>query len=96
MRPAVIKVDVEGHEVNVVAGAKRLIEEARTIFVIEYHAHMIALYDQTAEDLLAPFDRARWTWQQLTDDGLIEITGMGDIVPDPRDPNPKLVFTPKA
>lgn len=96
LRPKVVKVDVEGHEIAVLQGAQRLIAEARTIFVVEFHAHLIHLYGHTPEDLVARFDPAVWTWQQLTDDGLVDIASMNDVVPDPRDPNPKLVFTPRA
>jgi FkbM family methyltransferase len=94
--PKLVKVDVEGHEIGVLEGARRIIETGRTIFVVEFHPHLITLYRRQAEDLLKPFDPARWSMFQLTDDGLRPITGMADILPDPRDPNPKLVFEPKA
>lgn len=96
MRPKVIKIDVEGHEIDVLAGATRLIAERQSIFVVEFHAHMITLYGRTPDDLTAPFDRNLWDWHQLTDDGLVAIGSMDDVIPDPRDPNPKIVFTPKA
>ncbi|MDF1792180.1 MAG: FkbM family methyltransferase [Thalassobaculaceae bacterium] len=96
LRPKIVKVDVEGHEISVLAGAKRLIAEARTIFVVEFHAHLIHLYGHGPEELVAPFDPTIWTLQQLTDDGLVDIASMADVVPDPRDPNPKLVFTPRS
>ncbi len=94
MRPRVVKVDVEGHEIDVLAGARRLISERKTIFVVEFHAHMIGLYGHAPQDLLAPFDRTLWSWHQLTDDGLVPIASMDEVRPDPRDPNPKIVFTP--
>lgn len=93
--PKVIKIDVEGHEIDVIAGAERLIAGRRTIFVVEYHPHMISMYGRAPADLTAPFDRAHWDWHQLVDDGLVAIGSMDEIVPDPRDPNPKIVFTPK-
>jgi len=96
LRPKIVKVDVEGHEIAVLSGARRLIAEARTIFVVEFHAHLIHLYGHGPDDLVAPFDRSVWSWHQLTDDGLVEIVSMTDVVPDPRDPNPKLVFTPRG
>ena len=40
-------------------------------------------------------DQARWALSQLDDDGLRSIAGVADIRPDPRDPNPKLVFEPR-
>lgn len=94
--PTVVKVDVEGHEIAVVEGAHRIIERGRTTFVVEYHPHLIDNYHGTAEQLLAPFPADRWHWSQLTDEGLRPIAGMGDVLPDPRDPNPKLVFEPRA
>lgn len=94
MLPTIVKVDVEGHEIDVIQGARRLIEQRRTTFVVEYHAHLIAMYDRKPEQLVAPFADGGWTWSQLTDDGLLPIRSMADIRPDPRDPNPKLVFEP--
>ncbi len=94
MLPKIVKVDVEGHEIDVIAGARRIVEQRRTTFVVEYHAHLIALYDRTPEELTAPFAGGGWRWSQLTDDGLLPISGIADIRPAPRDPNPKLVFEP--
>lgn len=92
--PAIVKIDVEGHEIAVVEGARRIIAEARTRFVIEFHPHLVANYGGSAEQLLAPFPAARWRRYQLTDGGLRSIADMADVTPDPRDPNPKLVFEP--
>lgn len=94
--PKLVKVDVEGHEIGVLAGARRIIGTGRTTFVVEFHPHLIALYGRRPEELLAPFDPARWSVAQLTDDGLRPIAGLADIRPDPRDPNPKLVFEPRT
>lgn len=96
MRPRVVKIDVEGHEIDVLAGARRLIAECKSIFVIEFHAHLIGLYGRAPGDLTAPFDQRHWSWHQLTDDGLLAIGSMDDVRPDERDPNPKLVFAPLA
>jgi len=95
MLPAIVKIDVEGHEIDVIQGARRIIGLRRTTFVVEYHAHLIAMYGRTADQLTAPFDGEGWRWSQLTDDGLLPIRSMADIRPDPRDPNPKLVFEPR-
>jgi FkbM family methyltransferase len=94
MRPKIVKIDVEGHEIDVLAGARRLIEENRTTFIVEYHAHLIPLFNRSADELTASFGTDGWAWSQLTDDGLIRISGMEDVKPDERDPNPKLVFEP--
>lgn len=92
--PKLVKIDVEGHEIGVLEGARRIIAAGRTGFVVEFHPHLVALYQRTADDLLALFDPAAWSMFQLDDDGLRPITGVDDIRPDPRDPNPKLVFEP--
>ena len=93
--PKLVKIDVEGHEISVIEGARRIIEAGRTTFVVEFHPHLIALYQRDATELLAPFDRSRWSVWQLDDDGLRPVTGVDDIRPDARDPNPKLVFEPR-
>ena len=92
--PTLVKVDVEGHEIGVLEGARRIIDAGLTTFVVEFHPHLVGLYRRRAADLLAPFDLARWTVRQLTDDGLRAIASMDEVRPDPRDPNPKLVFEP--
>ena len=53
------------------------------------------MYDRKPSELVAPFANEGWKWSQLTDDGLLAISSMDDIRPDPRDPNPKLVFEPR-
>lgn len=94
MRPTIVKVDVEGHEIDVINGARRTIEQRQTTFIVEFHAHLISMYDRTPDELAAPFSGPGWSWSQLTDDGLRPIASMADVIPDPRDPNPKLVFEP--
>ncbi|WPZ32268.1 FkbM family methyltransferase [Thalassobaculum sp. OXR-137] len=95
MTPAVVKIDVEGHEISVLQGARQLIEKRRTIFVVEYHAHMLQLYGHGPNDLMTMFANGGWEIHQLTDDGLVPLATLDDLKPDPRDPNPKIIFTPK-
>lgn len=92
--PSLVKIDAEGHEIYVVDGARTIIERGRTTFVVEFHPHLVNLYGGTAEQMLAPFPADRWRRSQLTDAGLRPIASMADVTPDPRDPNPKLVFEP--
>lgn len=94
--PKLVKIDVEGHEIGVLEGARQIIEARRTTFVVEFHPHLVGLYHRRADDLIKPFDLEHWSMSQLTDDGLRPIAGMADIRPDPRDPNPKLVFEPRT
>ena len=93
--PTVVKLDVEGHEIGVLDGARRLIARRRTVFVIEYHPHLVAQYGRRGEELFAHFPSADWTARQLTDSGLRPVAGVVEVEPDPNDPNPKLVFEPR-
>lgn len=93
--PSFVKIDVEGHEVDVLQGARGIIAAARTTFVVEYHAHLLPVYRRKPNELLDCFDLDRWTVSQLTDAGLRLIDGMNDLRPDEHDPNPKLVFEPR-
>jgi len=93
--PTMVKLDVEGHEIGVLDGAKKLIAGRRTIFVVEYHPHLVEQYGRTGAELFAHFPLRHWLAWQLDDQGLSRLSGVGDVVPDPNDPNPKLVFEPK-
>jgi FkbM family methyltransferase len=44
IRPALIKIDVEGHEPEVIAGAKRLIESARPTVCMEFNSWTLNAY----------------------------------------------------
>ena len=79
-----------------IEGARSIIAQEQTSFVVEYHPHLIDNYNRTAEQLLDPFPDARWQRSQLTDDGLRPIRSMADLLKDQRDPNPKLVFEPRG
>ncbi len=94
--PTVVKLDVEGHEIGVLDGAKRLIAGRRTVFVVEYHPHLVEQYGRSGAELFAHFPVRQWYAWQLDDSGLSRLSGVADVVPDPNDPNPKLVFEPKS
>lgn len=94
--PTMVKVDVEGYELLVLEGAARIIAQARTIFAVEFHPHLVARQGRGAADLLAFFDKDRWIAKQMTEDGMYPIDQADDIRPDPKDPNPKLVFAPRT
>lgn len=68
-RPTLVKIDVEGAEGVVLAGARDLIQAGQTRFTVEVHAHLIGGFGTTLADLLALFDADRWTLSILTVDG---------------------------
>src|SRR3546814_17379611 len=53
--PTIVKVDVEGHEIAVVEGARRILERRQPIFVIEFHGHLIGHSPGAAPALPAAF-----------------------------------------
>ncbi len=93
LAPTLVKIDVEGHEIGVLEGARGLIARGRTSFVVEFHPHLVTAYGRSADDLVALLP-AGWRISQLTDAGLVPLASMREVVPDVRDPNPKLVFDP--
>lgn len=93
LAPKLVKIDVEGHEIGVLEGARNLIARGTTTFVVEFHPHLVRSYGRSAEDLAALVP-AGWRLSQLTDDALVPLASMDEVVPDIRDPNPKLVFEP--
>ncbi|MDF1792173.1 MAG: FkbM family methyltransferase [Thalassobaculaceae bacterium] len=93
LAPKLVKIDVEGHEIGVLEGARGLIARGKTSFVVEFHPHLVTAYGRSADDLIALLP-AGWRTSQLSDDGLAALPSMKDVVPDIRDPNPKLVFDP--
>lgn len=94
--PTMVKIDVEGYELLVLEGSARLIDQARTIFAVEFHPHLVERQGKNATDLLAYFDKDRWVAKQMTEDGMFAIEAAADIRPDPKDPNPKIVFEPRS
>lgn len=64
--PTLIKCDVEGYEIYVVKGSKRLIEEGKTAFLMEIHPHHIRTLGSTYEAMLEAFPKD-WTFKLLED-----------------------------
>lgn len=97
--PAIVKVDVEGAEGLVLAGARRLIEACETSFVIEVHARLIDRFGTKLEDILAAFDETRWSLSMLTTAGTTAIDR--DVFRDPSGPvaahvhNAPVLFEPR-
>lgn len=67
--PTLVKVDVEGAEARVLAGAKRLIAAGRTAFMVEVHAHLLGSMQNTLADITNCFPAERWTLSILTPEG---------------------------
>jgi FkbM family methyltransferase len=69
--PSVIKIDVEGAELAVLEGGRRLLSEVRPLLIIEHVAEAAGLYDASSQavwDLLAELDYA-----------LFAVTGEGPL-----------------
>lgn len=67
--PTFVKVDVEGAEARVLAGAKGIINAGRTAFMVEVHAHLLHWTQNDLADIVKPFPAERWTLSMLTPDG---------------------------
>jgi hypothetical protein len=53
VRPDVIKIDVEGAEINVLRGMKKIIQEHKPILFIEVHPSKLPIFHSSSEELLA-------------------------------------------
>jgi FkbM family methyltransferase len=98
--PAIVKVDVEGAEGRVLAGAGQMIRAGETRFVVEVHAQQLAGFGNSLADLVAPFDPDRWTMAMLTADGREPLTREAFL--DPAGPvaghvhNAPVLFEPRG
>lgn len=63
--PILVKVDVEGMELAVLEGSRRLIEERRAGFVIELHRQGIAAFGGQPDALRRRFPTDLWSWSAL-------------------------------
>lgn len=75
--PAFVKVDVEGAEGLVVSGAKRLIAEERTRFLVEVHPELLGTFGTSLEQILAMFPTESWSARLLCEDGTTD-----DVAPE--------------
>lgn len=81
-RPDLVKIDVEGAEARVLAGASRMIAARETAFVVEVHHHLLAEGGAVLADLLSPFPEAEWRMSMLTDGGVSALTRDAFLDPD--------------
>lgn len=70
--PHWIKIDVEGAEGLVLAGATDLIGRAESRFLVELHSHRYASFRSRAQDILDLFDPRRWRFGVIRDDGTVD------------------------
>ena len=61
----VVKVDVEGNEADVIAGASQLVASAAVDWLIEIHPPMLKLAGKTESDVLGPLERAGYAVKVL-------------------------------
>jgi FkbM family methyltransferase len=69
--PRVIKIDVEGAELQVLKGARELLARTRPVLVIEHVASAAALYDSSSGQIFDLLDELRY--------GLFSVTGQGPV-----------------
>ncbi len=72
--PRVVKIDVEGAELDVIEGARTLLAQARPLLVFEHVASAAALYDSSS--------RALWDLLSELDYEIFSVTGEGPFTRD--------------
>lgn len=71
--PDLLKIDVEGYEVNVLEGAQKTIADRRPAILIEVHTELISRYGRKPEDL--------WYYISLENYRILEYKGNREPVP---------------
>ncbi len=95
LTPDLLKVDVEGFELSVLAGAQKTLAESRPSLQIELHCDILGRYDATPEDIWNVIDRDEYhVWIQRTDqhvpvpyDGAEPLIGRVHLFMKPRETN---------
>lgn len=93
--PDLIKMDVEGFELDILAGAKRVLRQ-RPALQIEVHPHQVRNYGKTADDLWGLIDKDAYElWYQPHDfsevrriDGPVKVVDRSHVYCIPRDRAP--------
>ncbi len=73
LRPAVVKIDVEGAELDVLRGAERLLSEARPVLFLSLHAGPLAALGLTPADVMAWLDARRYGCEVIATDQEIHV-----------------------
>lgn len=96
--PKLVKIDGEGSELQILAGARDLIARRATRFVLEFHVSLVAEFGGRREDLRPFFPAEEWRAFKIEDNGLrpLDADALHDLL-DPtagRKTNPSLLFDP--
>jgi FkbM family methyltransferase len=84
--PDAIKIDVEGHEVQVLAGLRKTISRNRPVIFLEVHPGRIRLNRRQPADLVAAFRELRYDVQSIAGDAVSDLDLAHDL---------RLVLTPR-
>lgn len=96
--PKLVKIDGEGSELQILAGAQTLIARRATRFILEFHVSLVAEFGGKREDLYPIFPEEHWNVFFIEDNGLRKLTR--DDLHRMLDParqvgtNPSLLFDP--
>ncbi|MBM3503016.1 MAG: FkbM family methyltransferase [Alphaproteobacteria bacterium] len=82
--PSVVKIDVEGAEVDVLRGATKMIAASRPLIILSVHPRQIALLGGTAEDLYQ-LVRGMGYEVALPDGQAVSVLSSGEYVLTPRE-----------
>lgn len=96
--PDIVKIDVEGAELQVLSGATKLLKNGHTRFLVEYHVSQIARFDRGEPRLHEQFPQDAWKAYHLEDNRMVPLNDdqLAHLI-DPEinpDSNPTLVFEP--
>lgn len=97
--PDVVKIDAEGYELCVLDGARALIEQRRTAFIVEVHVGQLSLYASKHQRLIDYFPLEHWRAYDLTDKGAVamteaELLQLTDAAKGSQD-SPNVLFEPR-
>jgi FkbM family methyltransferase len=67
--PSIVKIDVEGSELDVIQGARALLESARPLLIVEHVAQASALYETSSTALWDALAQLRYEIFAVTGDG---------------------------
>ncbi len=72
--PTIIKIDIEGLEVDALSGAKKIIEKGITTFLIDIHQNYLSSRNVSPQFFLDIFPRERWCFSTSSEEKEVVIT----------------------